>query len=464
MTSARGANSQKPATQSPGSGLPATPICQLPTCDLPIPPERVTKGAKFCSFDHKSEAENVRKKQMRGSLPATPTTRRCRSKLCIERFVPTNRSHWYHEPACSTVPEDMKWEVDDILAEEGSLLPGGNHLEMAKAAFGQKNTALRENSRLRSLRDYLTFEVKAFYDENPEFRYPTIPTPPKDTGKKGERELLVQISDWQVGKWEQGFGVEATKARVERLKASVASIVQRQRDAGYKVNRLHVCVGGDMLEGCFIYRGQNVSGLDRSGNTHRLTVQIRVTAHMLAEFVAFCAALGVEVVVHIVGGNHGRPNGPNDYADPEDNFDVMIGWWARDLMANNPRIKWDISENWWNGFEVMGHYCVSIHGDQWVGPFSKLETLLPQWVASGVFGRKPVVFFTAHRHEERQMEVSGIPVFQNGCIDGGSGWYLRQFGRASRPFQRVLTFSEKYVPESQWPVYFQSHVSGAFVA
>jgi len=422
------------------------------------------KGAKFCSLDHKREAEKVAsRKPPVYEAPISFSTRRCRNRDCIERFIPQNTNHWYHEPACSH--SERLWDVEDILREEGAVLPGGNNLELAKAAFGQKNTVMRENARLRGLRDYLTFEVQSFYDEHPEYRMPKIPAPRKDTGRRGAREIVVQVSDWQVGKWEQGFGVEGTKARIVRMRESVAAIVRRQRDAGYKVERVHLVWGGDMIEGCFIYRGQNVSGLDRSGNTHRLTSQIEVVAHEMGDFAAEVSTYVQEVVNHVVGGNHGRTNGPNEYADPEDNFDVMAARWAKDYVRlNADRIQWDISENWWNGFEVMGHYCVSMHGDQWQGPFVKLETLLPQWVAAGVFGRKPDVVFTAHRHEERQMEVSGIPVFQNGCIDGGSGWYLRAFGKASRPFQRVLTFSEKYVPESQWPVYFQAHVSGALVA
>lgn len=418
-------------------------------------------GKQSCRVELKRET-NARKD---GRIEPPPLTRRCRNKDCIERFVPQNPQHWFHEPACRLAPVDRQWEVEQILAEEGALTLNASHLELAKSAFGQKNRALRENSRLRSLRDYLTFEVQSFYEENPDYRMPVVPKPPKMDGKKGEREVLVQLSDWQVGKWEDGFGWEGTKARVERLKAAVHSIVQRQRDAGYKVNRVHLSWGGDLVEGCFIYRGQNVTGLDRTSNTHRITRQIQTVAHEMGDFASHVASYVPEVVNHVVGGNHGRPNGPNDYADPEDNFDVMAAWWAEDYVRlNADRIKWDVSENWWGEVVVAGHRGISLHGDQWNGPFSRLETLLPQWVTAGVFGEKPEFVLVHHRHEERQTEIGGIPVFQNGTIDGGSGWYLRSYGRASRPFQRVLTFSEKYVPESQWPVYLQEHPSGAIAA
>lgn len=412
-------------------------------------------GQVYCSRECGYEADR------NGTSLSLPTSRRCRNKDCIERFVPVNDSHWFHEPACRL--SERLWDVEDILREEGALLPEASHMELAKRAFGQKNTALRKVSQLTSLRDYLSFEIQGFHDDHPEYRYPTIPKPVKDSGKKSVREVVIQASDWQIGKWENGFGVEATKERIENLKRAAAAIVERQNAAGYRVPRIRLSFGGDMIEGCYIYRGQNVTGLDKTSNTHRLTQQIRTAAYEQADLAAFCATIADEVAVEVVGGNHGRPNGPNDYADPEDNFDVMSGWWASDLTRNTKRITWNISENWWTSYDVMGHYVVSLHGDQWNGPLSKLDTMLPSWVTNGVFGGKPAVVLTHHRHTAETREIAGITVFQNGTIDGGSNWYLRSFGRASRPVQNIIVMSERYAPEAVWPVFFGG-VSGALAA
>ena len=468
--------------------------CALDGCENPVPDGR--KDRRFCTPDHMKESRKraaryaveprpcercgqmiekpysgnqkyhrdtecwyeARKDNTRA--PGLPTTRRCRNKLCIERFVPVNPQHWYHEPGCQQ--SELLWSVEEILAEEGALLPGGNHLEMAKAAFGQKNQALRENTRLRSLRDYLTFEVQSFHDEHPEYRYPKVTEPPKvKSGPKKPREIIIQLSDWQIGKWEQGFGWEATKRRIEDLKRAVAEIIQRQRDAGFPVKRAHVSIGGDGLEGCYIYRGQNVSGLDKTGNTHRLTVQIYRLAHEYAEFALFVSTLVDQVEVECVPGNHGRPNGPSDYADKEDNFDTMACWWARDLTANTKRIKWNISEDFWHGFESAGHHVVSFHGDQWNGPLERLETLMPQWISTGVFGGKPDLVLTHHRHTRKETEIAGIPTIQNSTIDGGSRWYLTAYGKASRPAQNVIVMAENYCYEAVFPVFFSAVPSGA---
>ena len=429
------------------------------TCGTPFKPYR--SGQKNCTPECGGVASRQRLKG-RNSDYAQPLTRRCRSKDCIERFVPVNDQHWFHEPACRL--SDRLWDVEDILREEGSLLPQAGHMELAKRAFGQKNQALRENTRLRSLRDYLTFEVQTFHDEHPEYLSPAVPSPPKFSGKKRPREIIVQTSDWQIGKWEQGFGWEATQKRIEALKLATAEIIQRQRDAGFPVRTVRVSEGGDGIEGCYIYRGQNVTGLDKSSNTHRLTQQIRHLAHARADFATFLSTLVDEVVEETVGGNHGRPNGPNDYADPEDNLDVMAAWWAADITRHNKRVKWNTSENWWHSFESMGHPILSLHGDQWTGPLERLETLLPQWIATGVFGGKPEMVLTHHRHSRRELEIAGIPVIQNGTIDGGSGWYLRAFGKASRPAQNIIVVSETHLYESIFPVWFSRLPSGARAA
>jgi hypothetical protein len=388
--------------------------------------------------------------------PVGATTRRCRNRLCIERFVPVNQQHWYHEPACAK--SRSLWSEAEILKEEGNLLPGSSAAAMAKVAFGQKNTVLRKNAQLTTLRDYLTYEVHSFYDENPEFRIPhPVQIVPREDGPKGEREVIVQLSDWQVGKWENGIGVEGTLERVRDAERAALAIIERTRAAGHPVNRAHVTFGGDMIEGCFIYRGQNVSGLDRTSNTHRLVNQIRTVAHRMAEFVAVMAAAVPDVQVQVVGGNHGRVNGPNDFADPEDNFDVMAAWWAEDLTATHDNVTWNISEDWWHGFESLGQYVVMFHGDQWRGPFARLEKLLPSWVVADVFqGRKPKMVLTHHRHEGAECNIAGIRVIQNGTLDGGSNWYLKNYGGSSTPQQNVIVMSPEYTPEALWPVNFEA--------
>lgn len=383
-----------------------------------------------------------------------PTTRRCKNKDCIQRFVPINDQHFFHEPACRE--STNLYTTAEILEEEGQLAPEASHLDLAKRAFGQKNQVLRKVTQLTSLRDYLRHEVRSFYDENPEFLPRTVtPPPPRSLPGDKYREVIVQLGDWQIGKLENGIGIDVMRnERIPRIKQAIRSIVQRQHDAGYKVDRVIISWGGDMIEGCFIYAGQNVTGLDKTGNTHRLTTQIRTAAHMQAEVALDVAEYGTWVDIYDVPGNHGRPNGKNDFADHEDNFDTMASLWAADLTANSPHVRWHSSSDWWTGFESCGQYVVSLHGDQWQGDTWKLETLLPQWLANNVFGQRPDIVLTHHRHDFKVFRIAGITVSQSGTIDGGSNWYLKKYGKASPPSQTILVTSPKRGVEAVYPIYF----------
>lgn len=388
------------------------------------------------------------------------TTRRCRNKRCINRFVPTSLQHFFCsdcQGGRNDIPAEDLWSQEDILQEEGSLLPGADHLAMAKRAFGQKNQVVRENVHLRSLRDYLRFQVRALHDESPELRYPIVPPPPTQRTDGDEREVILLCSDWQIGKLENGIGVQAMQEqRVPRIMQAARQIVEHFRRSGYTVNRGRLVFGGDMVEGCYIYGGQNVSGLDRTANTHRLTRQIPLAAHLQASVALDMASYLAEVEVDTVPGNHGRPNGRSDFADPEDNFDTLAAYWSADKAANNDRIHWHIHEQWWGGFWSMGHYVVAIHGDQWRGPLTNLERLLPSWVTSNVFGQKPDLFLTHHRHDFATIRINGITVVQNGTIDGGSNWYLKAYGKSSPPTQALIVMSARYGAEAIYPIYVES--------
>lgn len=372
-------------------------------------------------------------------------------------FVPTNTNHWYHEPACAE--SSNKWKAQQILALEAGLDPfeQRDNLALAKAAFGQKNTVLRRLSALHGLRDYIASEVHAMYETHPELRFPAVPAPGRVTPSKEEREIIVVASDWQFGKLQRGIGIDCMREeRLPRLMDATRSIVEHFRDSGYAINKAHVVYAGDMIEGCYIFGGQNVGlNLDRTDNTHRITSQIALAAHAEASLVRDVASYVPEVEVHSVPGNHGRTNGKNEFSDPLDNFDTLTARWAMDKLAQQGNVKWQIEDDWFIRFAVAGHQVIAIHGDQWRGPVWKLENLVPGWLNAGAFGiKEPRLLITAHRHDFVQFRVGGTHVIQNGTIDGGSDWYLKAFGKASSPTQVVIVMSRRFGVEAVYPIYF----------
>ena len=394
-----------------------------------------------------------------GSTPGVGSTeirtRKCMNRDCNERFVPVNGGHFFHHASCRL--SDNLWTKEEIFAEEASLLPTAHPLEMAQRAFAQKNQVVRKLQSAISLREYLRHEVRALHDEMPELRFTASSVPGESKSKKkSPRQAVLLLSDWQVGKLENGIGVKVMQEqRLPRILNATRHIVEHFRASGYPLDDLHVQFIGDMIEGCYIYGGQNVTGLDKTSNTHRITRQIAHAAQMQANVVADIASYVRYVFVHSVPGNHGRPNGRNDFADPEDNFDTLAAEWAEDKTHNLKNVVWDITENWWGGFNLWNQQLVALHGDQWNGPLQRIETLLPQWALSGAFGKpNPTVVLLGHRHDFAHIRVNGVHVVQNGTIDGGSNWYQRAYGKASPPTQTLLIFSESHGLESVYPIYF----------
>lgn len=391
------------------------------------------------------------------SLPFA-VRRRCMNRDCIERFTPINDGHWYHHPDCRQ--SDRLWTKEEILAEEGSLYPEASGTEMAARAFGQKNRLQRRVQQLTSQREFIKFQITKTLTEWPWLRFEEkgqlIQNPLSDS--KGPRELILVVSDWQIGKLENGIGVQAfLDYRFPRIVEATLSIIDRVRMSGHPVHKVHIVAAGDMIEGCYIYSGQNITGLDRQHNSHRLIKQIHVMAQLFAKLVQTIAPLVESIEVHSVPGNHGRTNGKNDYSDPEDNFDTMGIFWAKDICANLTNITWDINEEWFGCFNVFDHSVVAQHGDAWNGPVTKLETLLPQWVTGNVFGTRPDLLLSGHRHSFCTFEVNGIQVVQNGTADGGSLWYTRAYGRSSRPIQTVIVSSPSRVVEDLCPIFLDEN-------
>jgi len=392
-----------------------------------------------------------------GASQIPSTTRRCRNKLCIERFVPINTSHWYHEPACAQA--EYKWEVKEILTEEGGLAIGARPNEMAKRAFGQKNDANRKVLKLTSMREFFAYLIEDLIGARGIGRIKAVPIPKPTKGNL--REIIVVLSDWQLGKLEvspdgQKIGVKVMEEkRLPRIMDAVVAVLGKERAAGHRVDTIRMVFAGDMIEGCFIYRGQNVSGLDRTSNTHRLIEQIELCARLQAEMAVTFAAHVPKVIVESVPGNHGRVNARTEFADNEDNFDTLAVRWAATYSVNQKNIEWSRNDNWFTSFEVLGHPVTAIHGDKWRSTsIEPLDKLLKGWVLADLFP-KPELFITAHRHNYQTRTIGNINVIQNGTIDGGSNYFTESTGMTNPPMQAIVVASEARVAESYWPVDFR---------
>ena len=140
MTMAAGSSPKPPSAPSKAAqalrlrsiGLTNKQVAAVLGVPLPSARRLISEGKRGTGEAVSHDAPNVESGvQLLGSVPVF--TRRCRNRHCIERFVPVNDQHWYHEPACRESAD--LWSPEDILREEGSLSAGSHPLEMVKRAF-----------------------------------------------------------------------------------------------------------------------------------------------------------------------------------------------------------------------------------------------------------------------------------------------------------------------------------------
>lgn len=422
----------------------------------------------YCSRECKDKAAHYRKKAYRDineQQEVPPRTRRCRNKECINRFVPVSVNNWFCSDCRGRNHTEMSlFSLEEILGEEASLEPNTHPLTMARVMAGQKNATVRRLDGIANLHDYVAIVVSDYLESQPYLLLDRVElidnTGP---GSRGEMELILSLGDWQLGKIDQGLGMkELVERRVPRIIDATAQIAREWRDAGYRIRRINLDCLGDMVEGCGnIYKGQSLN-LDRTGRTQMIIEQTMLTGHLTACVAVELAKHFEEVAVHIIAGNHGRTDTRTHFTDPRDNFDILAGQMAKAYAQNEPRVKWDIfTDDFFGVYRTrFGQTVYLEHGDAFRGSSGEaFGSILPQRVASGLIPEFPDLAYLGHRHDFLVFRIgTRTTCIQNGTIDGGSHWYLKATGKASRPSQTLTCVTEKYVPRDIQPIEFEAPI------
>jgi predicted phosphodiesterase len=145
-----------------------------------------------------------------------------------------------------------------------------------------------------------------------------------------ERDLIVALSDWQIGNGDAG----GTRTQIEALTALPDLIADRvkQLKGTAPVNHIIIAGMGDLLEGtCGFYPSQPfLTELDRRQQT-------RVARRALVDIATTAAKTTPKVTVTCAGGNHGehRQNGKR-HTGFADNDDVAVFEQLTEILQQSP--------------------------------------------------------------------------------------------------------------------------------
>jgi len=176
------------------------------------------------------------------------------------------------------------------------------------------------------------------------------------------QELVILFSDCQVGEkitfkeTQLGeYNIQIFEERVKNYYEHTMRIVDRYRKTT-PINKAHVFMLGDIVEGEKIFRGQG------SRITDDVIVQFFEAKSIISMYLSELSANFDEIFVDCVAGNHGR-EGKKDERKFYVNWDYLMYRYMEDTLNHHDNIKWNIPMSWWTITEVLGHKFYLTHGD-----------------------------------------------------------------------------------------------------
>ena len=262
-------------------------------------------------------------------------------------------------------------------------------------------------------------------------------------------EALVHFSDVHVGaevSAEQtgGLGSYNFEAFLRRKARAVHALRSILRYTPNPIPRFHVVLGGDIIEGGTIFRGQ------QRQICLPVVKQVTFAYEHFADLIRTLAEMFPEVVVSCVVGNHGRLGQKGEFA-PTDNLDWLLYWFLQERFAGVENVRFNIPDTWWMVLEVNGWKFHVSHGEDfraWAGiPFygaqkykGRLREMLRESFASATGERADFDYLLVGHHHE--MADFGN-ILMNGSWVGGSEFSVKQLQCGGLPYQTLIGVHER---------------------
>ena len=259
-------------------------------------------------------------------------------------------------------------------------------------------------------------------------------------------DVILPVSDVQLGERVDAlltgglgsYNFDTFKQRFQHYMETVDKIL---RYVPNPLERGWLVLGGDIVDGSTIYRGQQRQ-IDLP-----VTRQVVAAYEHFAQLVAYLSQLFPHVDVVVVPGNHGRIGMRGEFGH-SDNLDWLLGWFLKERFRDSDRVTFHMNETWWSLFRVRQTLFYAAHGDEfrrWLGfPFygatrfaERVSNLLKKRFGVEAI---PDKFILSHHHE--QCDIPGI--YMNGCWPGGSEFSLHDLQVGADATQWMLGVHDRH--------------------
>jgi predicted phosphodiesterase len=326
-------------------------------------------------------------------------------------------------PAWDAIIKD--WGLDPTTV---TIVPGSVQIRAWDANVGGG-----EIVRLRYYKATVTTRVAAVPDEDiarlceqiSRWKPVTVPTT-QDSGQA----LLVNISDLQAGKTNNGQGSPQLVERYLAMLGNLAGMLKEERRK-HPIDAIYLIGMGDLVESCTSSHATQLFTVDLDTRQ-----QQRLVRRLLHKTVDVLTPLTPNLVISAVPGNHGenRVNGKLATRN-SDNSDVAVMEQLWDICQTNPERYPNLSAIFPDDLtlilDVCGVNTAWMHGHG----TGKGPTRTEQWWATQALGRTPLadahLLITGHYHHLRVSEATGRTWMQCPAYDPGSDWWTYRTGQSS---------------------------------
>lgn len=358
------------------------------------------------------------------------------------RTVEPTRDEW------DELLDEWGYDIGDWVVDHSASIRVSGYEQLWKDSDGQghvqKLRAWQLHLRRREPADGDPFDVEALRKQI-KGRKPRKAAP-VNTGAA----FVVALSDWQIGKGEQG----GTAATVDRIQTSFAAKVDRIRKA--KPSTVYLAGLGDLAENCVGFYPDQPNRIDLNRRE-----QMQVATSLVLDCIDQVVHVP-RVVVSSVPSNHGenrQAKGVTATDALRDNLDLELLDRVAQVIAANPDRYGHVelvqpSDRFPEvcTVELDGAWLATHHGHfrgsgrkAVAAGTRRMDTAL-NWLANnflngrGAAGADMLLF--GHGHHLILAEESQVPALQVPAMDGGSEWFSASSGVSSPPGMVSFMFGE----------------------
>lgn len=264
----------------------------------------------------------------------------------------------------------------------------------------------------------------------------------KTSKKKDGDTLVVQLSDWHVGriaKNEDGevvYDLDIYKERVDRFSTELLKLVDKYITKGTPINDVVIISTGDICDGLGIFATQEtVSELSPPFQVMQATKSIQ---NLILSFVE----RGLSVRFYGVKGNHGQIRFAGKQTDPNANWDLMVylllELWSKTIDKSN-KIQIKYSELDYLNFMIRGwkYHARHIAPKQSETAAGKAKFL--GWAKKHDFD----CLAYGHLHHWGAWDRSKITIFRGGALTADEDDFAEMLAEESEVTQLAWGVNEK---------------------